>query len=139
VAAWGCDPRQCVSYLCENPADGPDKLCAPCRASDELVLTVNAAVEKFLADRFPKRDLDNSSPIVRSDSPLRTEITEAGSHLSQGHIRLIELAVGQRVCMATGPWFDPWISRWYCSLGWDISEDQDDFKPITITTASTAP
>ncbi len=120
----------CASYLCENPADGLDRLCAPCRASDELVLTVNAALEKFLADRFPWRDLDNDSPIMHSDSPLRIEIAEAGSHLSQGLIRLIELAVGQRVCMTSGPWFDPWISRWYGSLAWDISEDQDEFTQV---------
>ena len=75
-----------------------DRLCAPCRANDELVLTVNTPLEAFLADRFPPRDAEDDSPLFDSDSPVRTEIFEASGRLTQGLIRLVELAVGRRVC-----------------------------------------
>jgi hypothetical protein len=67
----------------QKPANGPDKPCSPCRASDELVLTVSTALATFLNDRFSPRDWDDS-PLFAGDSPVRTEIAEAGRHLVQG-------------------------------------------------------
>ena len=61
----------------------PDKLCAPRRASNE-------------------RDC-GQSPLFAGESPVRTEIAEAGSHLAQGLFRLVELVVGRRVYMTSGP------------------------------------
>ena len=66
-----------------NSAKGPVKLCSPCRASDE-------------------RDCGHSQ-LFAGDSPVRTEIAVAGSHLAQGLFRLVELVVG----LAAAPWY--WI------------------------------
>jgi hypothetical protein len=108
----------CANYLCDNDADGrPDRLCGPCRACERLVLAVNAAVETFLSDRIAVRDYDR-------DSATAAEISEADTHLTQGLIRLLEMALGKRVFMTSGPWVD--LDRWRGGLGWDISEYQDD-------------
>jgi hypothetical protein len=69
------------------------------------VLTVSTALETFLNDGFSPRDCDDS-PLFAGDSPVRTEIAEAGSHLAQGLFRLVELVIGRRVYMTSGPWLD---------------------------------
>ena len=108
----------CGNHPCANDADGrPDRLCGPCRACERLVLAVNAAVETFLSDQMPVRDYDLGSQ-------ASAEVFEAGSHLAQGIIRLLEMALGKRVFMTYGPWVD--LHRWRGGLGWDISEHQDD-------------
>ena len=69
------------------------------------MLTVSTALATFLNDRFSPCDCDDS-PLFAGDSPVRTEIAEAGSHLAQGLFRLVELAVGRRVYMTSCPWLD---------------------------------
>ncbi len=66
-------------------------------------------------------------------SPVRREIFDAGGHLAQGLIQLVELAIGLRVFMTSGPWLDPY-EGWHGGLGWDISEQQDtppEGEPMT--------
>jgi hypothetical protein len=83
-----------------------------------------------------RNDAGRSTTLVRphldqdrrrtGDSPVRTEIAEAGSHLAQGLFRLVELVDGRRVYMTSGPWLDQLdpYDGWHGSLGWDISKDQ---------------
>jgi hypothetical protein len=116
----------CGSYLCDNDANGPDRLCNPCRAANRLVVAVNAAVEEFLNDRWPApRSLtgDRSiSPLFDNDNPTRRGIFEAGGDLAHGLVCLVDLAIGKRTAVTSGPWLDPYDGR-HGGFGWDISED----------------
>ena len=48
-SGWGAAPVA----VCENRVDRPDTICGTCRASEELVITVSDALEKFPNDRYP--------------------------------------------------------------------------------------
>jgi hypothetical protein len=87
----------CTNYLCENRAEAPARLCHPCRISEELLCSVNDALEKFLNELLPWNDLpprrnpDRGSPIYDSKSAPREEIFEASADTADGIMRLIEL------------------------------------------------
>jgi hypothetical protein len=107
----------CANYLCENTAATPCPLCRLCRASDELTATVNAAVERYLGDRFPVSDA----------LPELTQISDALADLRRGLTKLIEAAAGKPVGMFYSDPFNELDNRWYANLNaWDFSEHDDD-------------
>ena len=107
---------------CEEPADGLDRFCTPCRAESactNLTIDLTNALENFLDARWSPHEFGRSRPAYYLEPPhefelILPEIEAAYDQIVAGAQRLIKLAIGQPVVMESG------VEFYGSDLGGDI-------------------
>ncbi len=119
-------PMPTVCKNCNKLADDRDGFCSVCRAESactDLTEDITAALETFLDARYSPHNgpvYYRKSPVFHRDASKLTEIAAACEQMTAAVKRLIELALGRKVEMSTGPWhdfYDPY-SGWHACLEW---------------------